>query len=273
MGAPERSGASRDVDGEVPGDQQLEEHEALNDGPGQVKVFLRDPEKAECRDNSHHAENRADGEYAFHVPAHRAWSHDGVIVCDHHDREVIEDRDEHDHDRGYRVEVEHHNRERHEEQYADGFGYPVDCIAVHALEDLARFCNGSGDYREAGRREHQIRGGTSGVGRAAYRDSAIGLFERGSVVDAVAGHPDDMSARLKGLDDFELMLGKNLRVAVGRVYLVTIVSLTVRKKIAGNRDVRSQLEFERYFAGNCKVVAGYHANLQSHLSRGRDGRG
>ena len=151
---------------------------------------------------------------------------------------VIEDRDEHDHDRGYRVEVEHHDRERHKEQYADSFGNPVDCVAVHALEDLARFCNRSGDYRETGRREHEVRGRTSGVGRAAYRDSAIGLFERGRVVDAVTGHPDDMSASLKGFDDFEFVLGKNLCVAVGRVYLVAVVSLAIGKKIAGYRDVR-----------------------------------
>src|SRR5208282_1105039 len=270
---PKRSHASRDVNGEVPGDQQLEKDEALNDGPGEEKVFLCDPEKAECRDNSHHAEHRADREYAFHVPAHRAWSYDGVVVGDHHDREVVEDCDEHDHDRGYRVEVEHHNRERHEEQDTDGFRNPVDCVAVHAFEYLARFCNGSGDYRETFRREHQIRGRTSGVGRAAYRDAAISLFERGRVVDAVTGHSDDMSTRLKGLDDLELMLRKNLCVAVGRVYLVTVVRLTVGKKIARNRDVRSQLEFARYLARYCEIVAGYHAHLQPHFSRGRDGRG
>ena len=79
--------ASSDVDGEVPGDQQLKEHQALNNGTGQVKVVLCDPEEAERRDNSHHAENRADREYAFHVPAHRAWRYDGVVVGDHHDRE------------------------------------------------------------------------------------------------------------------------------------------------------------------------------------------
>ena len=98
-------------------------------------------------------------------------------------------------------------------------GDAVDCVAVHALEDLARFRNGGGDYRETGRREHQIRSRTSGVGRAAYRDPAIGLLERGRIVDAVTSHSDNMSLSLKSFDNFELMLGKNLRVAVGRVYL------------------------------------------------------
>ena len=48
-----------------------------------------------------------------------------------------------------------------------------------------------------------------------------------------------MAARLKGLDDFEFVLRENLCVTVGRVYLFSIVGLTVRKEIAGHRYFRS----------------------------------
>src|ERR1700689_3299402 len=49
---PESSCASSNVNREMTSDQQLEKHETLNQRSGQVKVHLRDPEQAECRNNS-----------------------------------------------------------------------------------------------------------------------------------------------------------------------------------------------------------------------------
>ena len=46
-------------------------------------------------------------------------------------------------------------------------------------------------------------------------DAAVGLLQRGGVVDAVAGHADDVAALLEDVDDVELVLGEDLGEAVG----------------------------------------------------------
>src|SRR5271170_7515087 len=52
---PEGSYAASYVDREVAGYQQGQEHEGLNDWPGDMKVLLREHEQAERSDYSHHA--------------------------------------------------------------------------------------------------------------------------------------------------------------------------------------------------------------------------
>ena len=46
----------------------------------------------------------------------------------------------------------------------------------------------------------------------AHRDADVGLLERGRVVDAVAGHRDDLAIALQRLDDAQLVLGGHARV-------------------------------------------------------------
>ena len=45
----------------------------------------------------------------------------------------------------------------------------------------------------------------------AHRDADVGLLERGSVVDTVAGHGNDLAAALVVLDDDELLLRRSAR--------------------------------------------------------------
>ena len=41
------------------------------------------------------------------------------------------------------------------------------------------------------------------------------FFKRGGVVDAIAGHADDVTAFLQDVDDVELVLGEDLGEAIG----------------------------------------------------------
>ena len=43
----------------------------------------------------------------------------------------------------------------------------------------------------------------------AHRDADVGLLERGRVVHAVAGHGDDVAARLQRLDQPQFLLGRD----------------------------------------------------------------
>ena len=60
-----------------------------------------------------------------------------IVVGDHHDRQVVEQREQHHHDRGDRIEIEDQNARRHEKQKPHGLSDAIDRVAVHALEDAA----------------------------------------------------------------------------------------------------------------------------------------
>ena len=183
---------------------------------GSFEVLVRVPEQQEAGDQARQTPSATgDGENPVHVPAHRSVGDRRVVVGDHHDRKVVEHRQQNDHDRGDRVEVEDDDRQRHEQQHPDRLGDAEGGVAGHPLEDAPRLLDRRGDDREARRGQHQVGGGAGGVGRAADRDADVGLLERRRVVDPVAGHADDVTLRLQRLDDPELVLGQNHRDAVG----------------------------------------------------------
>ena len=129
--------------------------------------------------------------------------------------QVVEQRQQHHHDRGDRIEIEDQDARRHEQQKPHGLGDAVDRVAVHPLEDAARLLDRRGDHRKPRRGQHEIGRGARRVGRAADSDADVGLLQRRRVVHAVAGHADDVAGALQRLDDLELVLGKHPREAVG----------------------------------------------------------
>ena len=63
------------------------------------------------------------------------------------------------------------------------------------VEDAASLLDGGLDGREVVVGQHHVAGVLGDLGAAeAHRDADVGLLERGRVVDAVAGHRDDMVA-------------------------------------------------------------------------------
>ena len=72
--------------------------------------------------------------------------------------------------------------------------------------------HGADDRGEVVVGEHERRGLARDVGAAlAHRDADVGGLERRRVVDAVAGHRDDLAARLERLHDAQLLLGHDAR--------------------------------------------------------------
>ena len=127
---------------------------------------------------------------------------------------------------------------------------------------------------QAGRGQHQVGGGARGVGGAVDGDADVGLLERRRVVDAVAGHADDVAGALQRAHDLELVLGKHLGVAVRGFDAVAVaVAPFMGENLARRDDVGAEPELAGDFARDGGVVAGDHAHLQAHaLDRG-DGLG
>ena len=68
------------------------------------------------------------------------------------------------------------------------------------------------DRREVVVGQDHVGGLAGDVGaRLAHRDADVGGLERGRVVDAVAGHRDDLAHRLQRLRDAHLVLGNDAR--------------------------------------------------------------
>ena len=144
----------------------------------------------------------------------RAWRGGLVVVRDGDDGEVVEEREQDDVERLEGVVV-HERDDAEEGDHLHRDADAVDDVRLEALEDAARLHDGGEDGREALAREDDVGGGLRGVGGAGDGDADLRLGEGGRVVDAVAGHADDLAHALEDGDDLVLVLGHHLREAVG----------------------------------------------------------
>ena len=102
---------------------------------------------------------------------------------------------------------EHHARE-HREQFAGVRRQQVDQVLADVVEDAAAFLDRLHDAGEIVVGQHHVGGLLRDVGAGdAHGDADIGGLERGRVVDAVAGHGDDVALALERADDPQLVLG------------------------------------------------------------------
>ena len=126
------------------------------------------------------------------------------------------------------------------------------------------------------RREQYDRCGCPcGVCGAGDGDSTIGLLERGSVVDTIAGHAHDVAAALKNIDNVVLVFRKYLRESIGLfdgfLGLGRLLLLRVAQG-AGIQNVSTQSELFRSLPGDGDLIASNHLDVHAHLPGARDGR-
>ena len=167
---------------------------------------LQSDDQPEALRQRHQSHDRRETDDAVHIPAHRLRRDPDLVIGDGHDRNIIQQRQRDDHDGRQRLKAENDARQHDDEHDVDRHGDAIIDVTRDPLEDLPRFDDGVDDGRQSGRGQDQRGGAAGGVGRAADGHAAIGLFQRRSVVDAVAGHRHDMAALLQRLDDLELVL-------------------------------------------------------------------
>jgi len=90
----------------------------------------------------------------------------------------------------------------------------VEKLKTHELDDVvvygATFLHRADDAGEVVVREHQCGGFFRYLGAGnAHRHADVGGFQCGGVVDAIAGHGDDVPLRLQGFDDAHLVLRRH----------------------------------------------------------------
>ncbi len=259
----------------MPGDRQFEEDEGLNAAHVELHHIVREPQQQQGFAHADQPQHRGYRDDAPHVPAHRLRIDRSAVVGDGHDGHIVEKGQQNDHHRSDGVEVVGQHGRHHEHHDANGFSDAVDGVAVHALENAPRLFHRLDDGGQPRRGENERGGRACRVGGARDGDAHIGLFQRGGIVDAVAGHGHAMPRVLQRLDDAVFVFGEDLGEAVGGIDLVgqthARLLLVGVEYIARGHDLRADTELPADFAGNRHVVAGDHLYRQSVAAGVGDG--
>ena len=156
---------------------------------------------------------------------------------------------------------EHHAGE-HRQQLAGVGGQQVEQILADVVVDAAAFLDRLDDAGEVVVGQHHVGGLLGDVGAGdAHGDADVGGLERGRVVDAVAGHGDDMALALQRADDAQLVFGidagEHAHVLDDGIELGVVHGA----QLGAGDDPRAGLEdvqFARDRLGRRGVVAGDH---------------
>ena len=160
----------------------------------------------------------------------------------------------------------------------DGQSDTVDDVGVHAVENLARSLEGIDDGAETGGKEDDIGGRAGSVRGTLDGNTSIGLLERGSVVDTVTGHGNQVAALLQDLDDVVLVLGEDLGETIGS--LDEIVDLRAGHVTAATEtealsvvDVGAETELARSLTSDTDGITSKHLDGQTERLGLVDGAG
>ncbi len=180
-----------------------------------MKDTLTEIKQSEGGDDPDDTQHRGNPQHQTHVPGLGLILVMNVVISDGQDGSVVEQRQYHDHHRRQWIEVEHQDRQRHEQQHAQRLSNTVDRIAVHPLERFSALLDRVDNHRQAGRHQHDGCRRARGVRGAGNGDAAVSFLQRGGVVHPVARHADNVAALLQHVHDMELVFGEYLGKTVG----------------------------------------------------------
>ena len=237
-----------------------------------------DQQQAESLHDGQQAHDRRKEEDAVHVPAHRLWRRRNVVIGYRHDRDVVEQRQRDDHDGGDGLELKQHDRGDNQHHDVERHRHAIMDIAFDPLEDLARDADRIDDRRQARRSQDEGGRAPRGVGGAADGDAAIRLLESRRIVDAVAGHPDDVAARLQGFHDLVFVLRKHPAKAVGALDRVHdggaygAGACVILENVARDQEMIAEIELGGDLVADRDIVAGDHFHVDPKRLGRIDGR-
>ena len=166
--------------------------------------------------------------------------------------------------------------EEHDQDFGEVGGKEIEDGLLDVGEDASSFFDGLLDGGEVVVGQDHVRGALGDVGAGdAHGDADVGSLEGRGVVDAVSGHGDDVSVGLEGLDDLNLVLGRDASEDVRGVdFLLESLFVEGVDLIAAHAlvDVIGDAEILGDGKGSVLVVAGDHDGTDSGLLESTDGR-
>lgn len=196
------------------------------------------------------------------VPLDRGLGEGGIVVGNGKGGDIGENGNEDD-KLNVQGLVENGDPETKEDFHVQGQGDTVDNVGVHAVENLAGSLEGVNDGTETGGKEDNIGGGTGSIRGTLDGNTSIGLLQRGSVVDTVTSHGNEVTTLLENLDDGVLVLGEDLGETISSLdEIVDLrarhVTTTTETKTLSVVDVGAETELARSFTGNTDGVTSKH---------------
>lgn len=196
------------------------------------------------------------------VPLDGGLREGGVVVGNGEGGNIGENGDEDD-ELDVEGLVENGDPETKEDLHVQGQGDTVNNVGVHAVENLAGSLKSINDSTETRGKENDIGGRASGVRGTLDSNTSISLLQRGSVVDTVTSHGNEVATLLENLDDGVLVLGENLSETVSG--LDEIVNLRARHVTTATKtktlsvvNVGTETELARSLTGNADGVTSKH---------------
>ncbi|VUC35121.1 unnamed protein product [Clonostachys rosea] len=211
--------------------------------------------KDETEENGHSPELRK-------VPLDGGLGVRSVIVGNGQGSNIGEDSNEDDEVQVQAV-VQDGNPETEEDFHVEGQSDTVDNVGVHAVENLAGSLEGINDSTETGGKEDNIGSGTGSIGRTFDSNTGISLLQRGSIVDTVTSHGNEVTTLLENLNDGVLVLGENFSETIGSLNeIVNLrtghVTTTTKTETLSVVDVGTKTELAGSLTGNTDGVTSQH---------------
>ncbi|TLD09389.1 uncharacterized protein PgNI_07616 [Pyricularia grisea] len=200
-----------------------------------------------------------------------------VVVGDGQGSDIGKDGDESDQVDVERL-VEGRNKNTKVDLQVDGKSDTVNDVGVHTVENLARSLEGVDDGTKTGGKEDDIGGRASGIRGTLDSNTSVSLLQRGSVIDTVTSHGNQVTTLLQDLDDVVLVLGENLGETVGSLNEVVNlraghVTAATKTKALSVVDVGTETELAGSLAGDANGITGKHLDGQTQVLGLVDGAG
>ncbi|EXI65151.1 MAG: hypothetical protein AW08_03423 [Candidatus Accumulibacter adjunctus] len=184
----------------------------------------------------------------------------------HRRRAVHDDVDPEDLDRGEGCRQAEQRRAEHGEDGPDVGGQLEADELDDVVVDRPAFLDRPHDAGEIVVGQHHGGGFAGDIGSGdAHGDADVGGLQRRCIVDAVAGHGDDLATRLQRFDDAQLVLGRDAGEDGRRCDHLAQRRTGDALDLAAFTRLAAQAEVARDGGGGCAVVAGdhFHGNAGS----------
>jgi hypothetical protein len=266
-GGPEGTVGTGDEDQPVLSKRDLEEENLVDltevlDNTTILRVGVHGGKSDPGTDSQDDTEKNGHTPELGEVPLDGSLGEGCVVVGDSKGSNIGENGDEDD---KLNVEgsVEDSNPETKEDLHVQGQSDTVDNVGVHSVEDLARSLKGINDGTQTRSKEDDIGSRSGSIGSTLDSNTSIGLLQRGSIVDTITSHGNEVTTLLKNLDDVVLVLGEDLGETIGSLNeIVNLrtghVTTTAKTEALSVVDVGTKTELTRSLTGNTDSVTSKH---------------
>ncbi|ROV95796.1 hypothetical protein VPNG_08757 [Cytospora leucostoma] len=267
-----RTVGTGDEDQPVLSQGDLEEDDLVNvtevlDDTTVVTTGVHSSDRDPGTDGKHDTQQDGHSPELGQVPLDRRLAEGCVIVGNGQGSDIRKDGNEDD-QLDVQGSVENSNPETQVDFQVDGQGDTVDDVGVHAVENLAGSLQGVDNSTKTRGKEHNVGSGTGSVGSTLNSDTGIGLLQRGSIVDTVTSHGNEVATLLEDLDDVVLVLGEDLGETIGSldevVHLGTgHVTAATETETLSVVDVGTKTELAGSLTGDTNGVTSQHLDGQT----------